>query len=310
MNILVVRLSAMGDILHTLPAVATLKHSFPAAHIAWAVKPRWSILLRDNPYVDKILPMEWPKPGLGKFDLAIDFQGLIKSSAVARLAGAPRVFGFNEPRETPARVFYTAKVATRARHVVEMNLELAAAAGAARRRIDFPVPDCPPEGELPGGDFVLASPLAGWKAKQWPAACYTRLAALVREHWGWPLVLNCAPSEEEEMAAIPGCLVNATSVAGLIGVTRRARAVVGLDSGPLHLAAALAKPGVALFGPTDPDRNGPYGDTITVLRAAGAVTSYQRDAVIAPSMEALEPEQVWQALAVQISRTSVLEPHL
>lgn len=309
MNILVVRLSAMGDILHTLPAVATLRHSFPDARLTWAVKPRWSVLLRDNPYVDRVLPLEWPRPGLGKFDLAIDFQGLIKSATVAWLARAGRVVGFDEPRETPARLFYTAKVATRARHVVDRNLDLAAAVGAGRRCLEFPLPDCPPEGELPEGDFVLASPLAGWKAKQWPAACYTRLAALLRERWGWPLVLNCARSEQGEVAAIPGCLGNASSVEGLIGVTRRARAVVGVDSGPLHLAAALGKPGVALFGPTDPERNGPYGDTFTVLRAPDAVTSYQRDAAFSPSMQALEPEQVVQALALQVSRTSVLEPH-
>ena len=299
----------MGDIVHTLPAVATLRHSFPEARIAWAVKPRWSVLLRNNPHVDELLPLEWPRTGLGRFDLAIDFQGLLKSAAVARVAGAKRVVGFDQPREAPARLFYTTKVATRARHVVEMNLDLAAAVGASRRRIEFPLPDYSPEGELPEGDFVLASPLAGWKAKQWPAACYTRLAALVEKRWGWPLVLNCAPSEQKEVTAISGCVVNVTSVEGLIGVTRRARAVVGLDSGPLHLAAALGKPGVAVFGPTDPERNGPFGDTFTVLRAPRAVTSYQRDDAISPSMQAIEPEQVLEALAVQISRTSVLEPH-
>jgi len=308
-SILVVRLSALGDILHTLPAVATLGHSFPGAQITWAVKPQWSVLLRDNPFVAKVLPIEWPRGGLGRFDLAIDFQGLLKSAAVARVSRANRVVGFAEPRESGAKLFYTARVATRARHVVERNLELAAAVGAGRTRVEFPVPDCAPEGELPEGDFVLASPLAGWKAKQWPAACYTRLAALIRDRWGWPLVLNCAAGEQDTLAGIRGCLLNVTSVAGLIGVTRRARAVVGLDSGPMHLAAALGKPGAAIFGPTDPERNGPYSDTITVLRAPGATTSYQRDDEIAPSMQAIEPEQVLEALASQVSRTAVLEPH-
>jgi heptosyltransferase-1 len=290
----------MGDILHTLPAVATLRHSFPQARISWAVKPRWAVLLRGNPHVDELLEVEWPRPGLGRFDLAIDFQGLIKSAAVAKLARAERVAGFDQPRETPARLFYTLRVATAARHVVDRNLELAAAIGAGQRRVEFPIPEYAAEGELPDEDFVLASPLAGWKAKQWPPEYYTRLAELIRARWGWPLVLNCGPAERVEVGQIVGCVVNASSVEGLIGVTRRARAVVGVDSGPLHLAAALGKPGVALFGPTDPERNGPYSNHMAVLRAPGAVTTYERHEAIAPSMEALAPEQVLEALEKQL----------
>ena len=308
-KILVVRLSAMGDILHTLPAVATLKASFPQAHITWAVKPRWVVLLAANPYVDAVVPLEWPRLGLGRFDLAIDFQGLVRSASVARLAQVSRVAGFDQPKEAPAKLFYTLKVATRASHVVDQNLELAAAIGADERRIEFPIPDYPPEGELPPGDFLLASPFAGWQAKEWPAGCWTRLAALVRERLGWPLVLNCGPGQESGAAAIRGCVLNVTSVEGLIGVTRRARAVVGLDSGPLHLAAALGKPGVALFGPTDPARNGPYGASFAVLRAPGSETSYRHEDAPLASMQALEPELVLQTLETQISRFSVLEPH-
>jgi len=306
-NILVVRLSAMGDIVHTLPAVATLRESFPGARIVWAVKPRWAVLLRGNPYVDEVVETEWPRWRLGQFDLAVDFQGLLKSAVVARLAGARRVAGFADPRETPAKWFYTLRAAVSARHVVERNLELAQAAGATRRRMEFPLPDFPPEGDLPEGEFVLASPLAGWRGKQWPAEYYTKLAALVRERFGWPLVVNCAPAERAEVAAIAGCRANVTSVAGLIGVTRRARAVVGLDSGPMHLAAALAKPGVALFGPTDPERNGPWGDSFAVLRAPQAVTTYRRDNIISESMRALAPEQVFAALERQVAKIPVLE---
>ena len=308
-TILVVRLSAMGDILHTLPAVATIRASFPNANIRWAVRPRWAVLLRDNPHIDGVLATEWPRLGLGRCDLAIDFQGLIKSAAVAKLALAARVAGFDDPREQPARLFYTMRVATTARHVVDQNLDLAAAVGGSLRRLEFPVPSCPPEGVLPEGEFVLASPFAGWKAKEWPAPYYTRLADLVRERYGWPLVLNCGSDQREEAGAIPGCLLNVSSVEGLIGITRRARAVVGLDSGPMHLAAALGKPGVALFGPTDPERNGPYSETFAVLRAPSAATTYRRDDTIAASMEALEPEQVFYALHEQITRFSALEAH-
>lgn len=308
-RILVVRLSAMGDILHALPAVATLKHRFPDARLTWAVKPRWAPLLQGNPHVDEVEPLEWPRLGLGPFDLALDFQGLLKSALTARLANAASVVGFDRPRERLARWFYHRKVAVRVRHVVDQNLELAAAVGAETACIEFPIPDYPPEGELPEGDFVLASPFAGWRAKEWPPACWTRLAALLRECWGWPLVLNCGPSQQQDAAAIRGVVLNVTSVQGLIGVTRRARAVVGVDSGPLHLAAALGKPGVALFGPTDPARNGPYGGTFAVLRAAGAETTYRRGDAVAASMQAIEPEQVMEALAARTARFSVQESH-
>jgi len=91
-----------------------------------------------------------------------------------------------------------------------------------------------------------------------------------------------------------------SSIAGLIDATRRAAAVVGVDSGPMHLAAALRKPGVAIFGPTDPAVNGPYGGTVDVLRAAGATTSYKRESSIAPSMREITPRQVWSSLQCQL----------
>jgi heptosyltransferase-1 len=128
-------------------------------------------------------------------------------------------------------------------------------------------------------------------------------------------VIACAPGERAEAQSIVEqapkgcCLLHVCSVEGLIGATRRARAVVGVDSGPLHLASALERPGVALFGPTDPARNGPYGNSIVTLRSPDAVTSYKRTATIAPSMWAIEPEQVFQALERRLSPNPILEPH-
>ena len=306
-HILVVRLSAMGDIVHTLPAVATLRQSFPRARITWAVKPRWAALLKDNPYIDRVLPVDFPSWNFRseRFDLAIDFQGLLKSALVAFASRPGRIVGFHWEllREKAAGLFYSERVRSGAAHIVDRNLDLAAAAGARNRVVEFPLPAFPAEGELPDSGFVLASPFAGWKAKQWPAAYYTRLAALLRI----PLVINCSPAERQEAEQIRGCTINVSSTEGLIGITRRARAVVGVDSGPLHLAAALGKPGVALFGPTDPARNGPYGNSFTVLRAPGAATSYRRSGGIASSMRAIDPEQVYDALQAQLSKNSVLE---
>ncbi len=334
-NILVVRLSAMGDVLHALPAVATLKSSFPRARITWAIEPRWAVLLRDNPHVDRVVeldlqrwrrrwwaPATWRELGdirrelrAARYDLAIDFQGLLKSALVASTVHPNDIIGFHKEllREPASGLLYSSHVSSASRHVVDQNLDLVAAAGATTRRIEFPLPAYPAEGELPDSDFVLASPIAGWKAKQWPAAYYAEMARRLRERHGWHLVINCAPAERDEAQAIVAlapprsCLLNVTSLEGLIGVTRLARAVVGVDSGPLHLAAALGKPGVALFGPTDPSRNGPYGSSFAVLRFTDAVTTYRRLSTISSSMQALGPDLVFQALEMQLSQHSTME---
>src|SRR6185503_17140703 len=179
-------------------------------------------------------------------------------------------------------------------HVVDRSLELAAAAGATTLVHTFSIPPGRPEGDLPEGDFVLASPLAGWPAKQWPLEHYAALAERLRRDLGIPLVLNLPIG-----ADVPGTLVHRSGIPGLIDATRRAAAVVGVDSGPMHLAAALAKPGVAIFGPTDPARNGPYGGSLRILRAPGASTSYKRDVAIDESMRRVPPAQVFGSLLAE-----------
>ncbi|MBX5496901.1 MAG: glycosyltransferase family 9 protein [Bryobacteraceae bacterium] len=313
-NILVVRLGAMGDILHTLPAVASIKHSYPRSTVAWAVDPKWSFLLAENPFVDEILPL--PRKRLGdivssvkllrgrRFQTVIDFQGLIQSAIVATLVRPDQIFGFHysELRERLAALFYSNPVQTRARHVVDKNLELAKAAGAANILHAFPLPAGKPEGQLPDGDFVLACPLAGWTSKQWPLEYYGRLGKRLESELGLPLVLNGPPESVPQFQKVPHVLSNGSGLQGLIHATRRATAVVGLDSGPLHLAAALEKPGVAIFGPTDPGRNGPYGSTFKVLRSQRAKTSYKRRAEIDPSMLDISPDDVFEALKAVIAR--------
>ncbi|HTB13825.1 MAG TPA: glycosyltransferase family 9 protein [Bryobacteraceae bacterium] len=303
MRILVVRLSAMGDIIHALPAVASLKHSFPHSHLSWVIRTRWMPLLEGNPFVDEVIPFERTLGGvLGtrrkfrehRFDLAVDFQGLIQSALIAAAARPDRIAGFHrsQVREKAASLFYSMCVEARAPHVVDRNLELAAAAGASSLLHTFSLPEGSPEGALPEGRFVLASPLAGWGSKQWPVEFYQELA----ERLDVPLVVNGPPDAGEILSTIRGARVHLSGIAGLIHATRRAQAVVGVDSGPLHLAAALSKPGVAIFGPTDPLRNGPYGGTIRVLRSAGVATTYKRAVDAHHSMRAISPDDVLEAL--------------
>jgi heptosyltransferase I len=302
-RILVIRLGAMGDVIAALPAVASLKHSIPHSKITWVVEPKWSVLLEGNAYIDSVVFLErrtlqglasaWRDLRAVRFDLAVDFQGLIKSAVVATIARPERIFGFDaaHARESPASWFYSTKVQIRSHHAVERNLDLAAAAGASNILRTFPLPPGQPEGRLPEGDFVLASPLAGWGAKQWPLEYYSKLAQILRREWGLPLVLNAA-----EPIRVEGAETHVSGIPGLIHATRRAVAIVGVDSGPMHLAAALSKPGIALYGPTDPGRHGPYGGTFKVLRSSTAVTNYKRTAEPDASMQAITPDQVFGAL--------------
>ena len=280
--ILVVRLGAMGDILHALPAAASLKLSFPDRKLAWVVEPVWLPLLQDNPYIDRLIPFERKRPSTWSILLrdlrewsyrsAIDFQGLIKSAVVARLSGASRIFGFarGELRECAAAFLYTDTVSSPSIHRVDRALDLAIAAGAKVLTHDSALPHGVPEGDLPASPFVLASPFAGWGSKQWPIEYFERLGGILQLEAGLPLVLNAAPSASHALLAVKHCRPHFSTIAGLIDATRRATAVIGVDSGPLHLAAALRKPGVAIFGPTDPAINGPYGGTLDVIRLSGA----------------------------------------
>jgi heptosyltransferase-1 len=308
-RILVVRLGAMGDIVHALPAVAWLKQFHPGSHLTWLVEPRWAPLLEENPYVDRVVLLHRQNfAGLvetrrelrtAHYDFAVDFQGLLKSAMAASAASPDRLYGFHQSqvRERLAALFYSHKTVSRAAHVVDRNLELAAACndgGMQPAKRLFPLPPGRPEGDLPPGDFVLASPLAGWVSKQWPMGHYGALGARLRDELGIPLVLD--GPRGADFAAVEAAVPHHSSLAGLIHATRRAAAVVGVDSGPLHLAAALGRPGVAIFGPTDPARNGPYGDSFRVLRPGAVKTTYKRGAAIDPSMQSISPDEVFEAL--------------
>ncbi len=327
-RILVVRLGAMGDIIHALPAVARLKCSFPQARITWAVESQWSPLLNGNPYIDEVLhlPISAWRRRFGivtwrefqavrtslrasRFDLAVDFQGLLKSALITFFSRADQVVGFerDQLREPIAASFYSDRVPSGARHVVQKNLELASAVGGENGPIAFPIPAGKAETGLPRGEFVLTSPVAGWTSKQWPQEHYAELARLLWKHRRIPLVVDCAPRNRayaEEIcnrAPTGSAVLHISSLEGLIAATRRARAVVGVDSGPLHLASALGIGGVAIYGQTDPARNGPFGGGFVVLRTSGAPTSYKRGDEIHDAMLRITPEKVWEALDAHLS---------
>ena len=316
--VLVIRLGAMGDVLHALPAVASLKLSFPENRILWLVSPKWMPLLEGNPSIDELVPFE--RDGLGSFlklsrrlrqlrpEVAIDFQGLLQSAILGRLARARNLFGFarSVAREPVASRLYTHPGHVTGPHRIERNLQLVAAAGASALVTESWIPAGSPEGQLPARPFVLASPFAGWSSKQWPLNLYNQLGRELNKQ-GLELVINVPPQRVAETLSLTEVHVHTSSLTGLIDATKRAASVVGVDSGPLHLAAALKKPGVALFGPTDPAQTGPFGSPMVVLRDEHAQTTYKRGSTTDQSMANISPQRVAEALATSLeSQTAKL----
>ncbi len=330
-RVLIVRIGAMGDVLHALPAVTALRQRWPEAEIDWAVDRRWAPLLAGKngcgPVVSRVhladtrswshAPFSRATAGSvlrfrrelreGKYRCVVDMQGTLRSAVIGRFGGAPLV-GFADPRESAARMLYRRRIDRRGAHVVEQG---AALLGEALDLELTPIaPELPrdPEAEtwaetVAGGGrrVALLAPTAGWGAKQWPAA---RFAALAREldADGWKVLINTATPYEPTCAAVAEASGrSATPVhsefAQLIALVRRSDLVVGGDSGPVHLAAALGRPVVGLYGPTDPARNGPWGPgSKVVLRDSLSVTSHKRIAAVDPGLERIGVEQVLQAV--------------
>lgn len=313
-RILIVRLGAMGDIIHSLPGVAALRETFPRARFTWVIEPRWIPLLEGNRIVDRFVifrredARSWTRTRqelrAERYDLAVDFQGLVKSALIAHVAKPERIVGFASGvvRERLAGLFYSTRVPSTAVHVVDQARDLAVGAGATSMPPRFPLPGGAPEASLPQGPFALACPLAGWTSKQWPLEYYEELAATLRGRLGMTLVLNGAP---DRVPDVPGTLKHESGIAGLIDATRKAALVIGVDSGPLHLAAALGKSGAAIFGPTDPIRNGPYGGDFEVFRMPSAHTTHRRGTTIDESMRAIRPDVVMASLERKWAKIAV-----
>jgi heptosyltransferase-1 len=236
------------------------------------------------------------------FDVCVDLQGSLKSAVVGRMARATVFAGSARPRERVARWLYGQQMAVTAAHVVEQGCELlGAAVGEVLRpaKVTLPMDEMDEhwaDGVVGGERFCLISPGGGWGAKMWPAERFGRVAAALGRA-GLRTVVNtsrggsaeadrCVAESNGSARALP------CSVGQLIALARRAAVVVASDTGPLHLAAALERPVVAIFGPTDPARNGPYATRSRVLRSAGSPTSYKREGEVEAGMLRIEVEEV------------------
>lgn len=328
---LVVRLGSLGDIVHTFPAVAGLRESFPQAEIVWLTHPRWKVLVESSELASEIWEVETrgyssvreilARVRKRQFSAAIDYQGLWKSAALPFLGRVPRRIGFSSHsvREFGVPLLYTDRVRSTEVHIVDQNSQLSKRAGARNgvAPISLQVPSkfndavCSVLEQNKVNTYIVLSPGGGWSSKCWPSDRYGELCQRLHANLGLRCVINYGPDEEELLSAVKAAsgdsdpLAYNASLSALMALLRNALCVVGGDTGPLHLAVALGTPVVALFGPTDPARNGPYrakddSRKDIVLRSPHAVTTYKRGGQPDPSLLQLEVAAVFDSVRQQV----------
>ena len=331
LRVLIVRLGAMGDILHALPAAAALRQAHPKWYLGWAVEPRWRALLEDRgqmPLVDRlhlVKAKDWARSPLRpetlreiaalrhslraeRYDVCIDLQGAVRSALAGRLAGTPRMIGEDRPREWAARWLFGERIPTQGLHVIEQAVEVCEAVAGERLSPLLPSLPVNREAELwangvlseaPHRPVVLLSPGAGWGAKRWPAERYGAVAADLHAR-GCMVLVNAGPQEQAIAAEVVRASAGVAqapefTLERLIALTRRVCLVIAGDTGPLHLACALGKPVVGIYGPTDPRRNGPFGVPFRVLRHPESKRDHSRHAEPEAGLLTITPEQVAEA---------------
>jgi heptosyltransferase-1 len=328
-SVLIVRVSAMGDVIHTLPAVAALREAHPTWRIDWIVDERWAPLLIGDgppPVVTEAFaaPVRaWKAAPIslatmrsfrsfsalrGRYDLVLDVQGTLRSATIAWLArGHDGVCGFADPREPLARQLYRKTLKRTGTHVVEQNTAmLSAAAGEVFSPAVFALPHAAWADEwaitqAQRGPLCVLCPSAGWGAKQWPQQHFARLARELHA-CGFDVAVS-APRKDDPVAtavvetSLGSARMIVCNVTGIIALLRHAALVIGGDTGPVHIAAALARPVVALFGPTNPERNGPWGaGPMRVLRRPESLSTYHKSSEPDPGLTLLSVEQVMAAM--------------
>jgi len=326
------RLGAMGDILHALPAVTALRQAHPEWFLGWSVEPQWRELLcagdcsvrgPQMPIVDAIhiVPAkQWARAPCSpttlrdirrvrrelresNYDICVDFQGAVRSAVIARWALASRIIGEDNPREPVARWFFSERVKTQGVHVIEQAIEVANAVAHESLAVVLPslptVPTTSTKKTAITEPFVLVSPGAGWGAKRWPVERYAAVARQLHRT-GYNVVVNTGPGEEsiaDKLVRLSEGAATARplTLTELIALTRRASLVIAGDTGPLHLASALGKPVVGIFGPTDPARNGPFGGSFRVLRHPESRRDHARHEAPEAGLLTITPEAVFAA---------------
>lgn len=296
-HFLVVRLSSIGDLVHTLPAVAALRRRFPEARIDWLVETRYRDVLLDNPDVDELIEVDtlgWRRKLLSprtwtqvreavatirarRYDAVLDLQGTIKSAVCAFLARSDRRIGFTSShlKERAASLLYKERVAPNGTgpHVIDRHLALLTALDirSDERAFSIVVPASMVKaterrlGEWHLEAYVILNPGGSWETKLWSSEKFGQLAAAVQKEFQLPSLVIWGPGEKSlaerivDTSSGAARLAPETSLREMIPYIERARLFVSGDTGPMHIASARGVPVVGIFGPTDPARNGPLG---------------------------------------------------
>jgi lipopolysaccharide heptosyltransferase I len=332
-RILLVRLSAIGDVIHTLPVLCALRDRFADAAITWVVEERGAELLRGHRALSEliVLPRGWMKSPARvwrlrrrlretAFDLVIDAQGLTKSAIVGWLSGTRRRIGFGRPwgREL-SRWLNTERVDTNRPHAVDRNLELLRPLGIDAPPVRFDVPDDSRERQVAEEiirqlglerGFGVISPGAGWPSKLWPRERFAAVAGRLGQQWGLPTAVIWGGPEQREWAeriaagsAGHARVAPAMTLMQLAALARRSRLFLSCDTGPLHLAAAVGTPCVGLYGPWPAEKHGPYGSQhIAVQKMRLEGSTWQRRHASTKYMEAIDIDTVCEACGRILSR--------
>ena len=295
-RILIIKPSALGDVVHALPVLNLLRRRWPGSHIAWVVGGAFASLLEGHPQLDEVIRFErrrfgrgWRDPGAavglfqfmrnlrrGGFDLVLDLQGLLRSGWMTMRTRAPMRVGFADAREL-AHLFYTHRVAVHSqdRHAVDRYLKLCESIGCGRSPVEFTFhvtdEDRQHVTDLLGDErpYAVLLPGTNWPTKRWPVDYFAELVSPLRRQFGLEAVIAGGPDVAEIASQIPRAinLIGKTSnLRQLVALLERADLVIANDSGPMHIAAALNRPLVTMFGPTNPLRTGPYGRLDSVVR--------------------------------------------
>lgn len=332
-RLLIVKPSSLGDVVHALPTLSALRRRFPSSKLSWLVKREWADVLEGHPDLDEVLAVDlsaggWPAAiravREGRFDLVVDLQGLLRSAVLGWASGSAIRVGFANGREgSPWLYTHHVPVPDAPMHAVDRYLLVARFLGAdpeqpglsafclprdpaAEARVEALLASA---GVRTGTMLAALNPSARWLTKRWPAESFAAVGDWLQRHGGVRVAVVGGREERSagdevirSMQTAPLDLVGRTTMKELIALLRRLRVFITNDSGPMHLAAAVGTPVIALFGPTDPGRTGPYGAGHRVLRSGVPCSPcFSRRCANAVEMECLttiRPEQVIEAVSL------------
>jgi len=331
-KILIIKPSSLGDVIHSLPLLHVIRNDFQFSKVHWVIAKGLECLLENHPMIDKLWIInkdEWKnirkfkdtlieiktlyrELGEESYDIVIDLQGLLRSGIIANATHAPVRLGFNEAREG-SNMFYTHKIhGGRDIHAVDRYLKMASALGCDIDSVVFPMPLIVESDNIRKlkselNEYAVIVPGARWQSKKWFPGRYARLAAILNIK---SIVIGGRQDKEISDYIESHSGGNAISMAGrttlkeLISLIRNAKFVITNDSGPMHIAAACNVPVIAIFGPTNPVRTGPYGFTHNVIRADIACSPcYKRKCKTLKCLESIPVEKVYDSVRLIAGRS-------